>query len=84
MSAATQAKKLALRTSAFDEMRRQTNKGLRQELDRYTDMRDERYRRKFAALDVDKLSKPGFHDPRKELAKMRERVDKASRSGFSF
>ena len=74
-SAETQAKRLALRTSAFDQMRRDTHKGLRQVLDRYSDERVDKYRRKMVSLDVKKLTEPGHKDPNREMEKMRQRAE---------
>ena len=74
-SAETQAKRLALRTSAFDQMRRDTHKGLRQVLDRYSDERFDKYRRKMVSLDVKKLTEPGHKDPNREMEKMRQRAE---------
>ena len=75
VSASIQRQKLELRVSAFDEMRRETNKGLRQELDRFSDERMERFRRKLTALDVRKLAKPGFQNPHREMQKVRDRAE---------
>lgn len=74
-SASTQRKKLELRQAAFDEMRRKTNTGLRQELDRYSDERMERFRRKLTALDTRKLSRSGYQNPHREMQKVRDRAE---------
>lgn len=68
------AARVALRVSAFDELRRKANQGLRQEMDRYADTRLERFRKKTLALDVRALSNPGFLDPQREIQKLRDRA----------
>jgi hypothetical protein len=73
-SSQVQATRIALRVSAFDQLRRQANQELRQELDRYADERLERFRHKIAALDVRNLSTPGLHDPARAMTLMRKRA----------
>ena len=74
-SAESVATRIGLRVSAFDELRRQANKGLRQNLDRFSDDRLERFRKKSLALDVRTLTNPGYQDPQKEMRRMRERAE---------
>jgi len=73
-SAETQARRLALRTSAFDQSRRENSLGLRQQLDRYSDERLDNFYSKLASLDTQKLTRPGFTHPLREMARVRERA----------
>ena len=61
-------------------MRRETNKSLRQELDKYSDERMARFQHKMTAFDVTQLSKVGFREPRRELIKMRARAEKIAQA----
>lgn len=69
-----QAERIGLRKGAFVQMRREVGKGLREELDRASDERLDRYRCKMMALSVESLTRPGYQDPRHAMREVRHRA----------
>ena len=57
------------------------NTGLRQELDRYSDGRLDRFRKKSQALELKALVQPGYQHPAKQMQKVRERAEALAAAG---